>query len=298
MEERVRRKLAQAAASVGVEESPIPGGPRREQSFAETRREIERLQEEDPTIYEEGGTPSAAQTGEEYRQELRQALESRREEIEQLPWKAGSGLVKGQQRGHFFCARVGERIYLRFVPWQATEASIESELGTCLRLIECTETTERSMPQDLAAGAYDAWAQARQHIWQSWMWETDPANLEPRLPKVNREVAAHLREFRPEGVEEERLRRALEAVEAPCPTRDQRLLRERLQAECASPYENSRALVSTIEELGLLPYERPSPLPPVTEDQIHLVCWMAIEAERDARTYSRTSRSSRSVQVK
>jgi len=43
LEERVRRKLAQAAASVGVEDAPIELGATGEQTFAETRGEIERL---------------------------------------------------------------------------------------------------------------------------------------------------------------------------------------------------------------------------------------------------------------
>jgi hypothetical protein len=70
----VRRKLAQAAASVGVETPPIEGARAGEQTFAETRDEIEKLRREDPTIFEDGGSEEAAQTGELYRQELRQAL--------------------------------------------------------------------------------------------------------------------------------------------------------------------------------------------------------------------------------
>jgi superfamily II DNA/RNA helicase len=80
LEMRVRRKLAQAAASVGLEVAPIEAGAHREQSFAETREEIERLAQGDPSLYERGGTAGAVQTGEEYRQELRRARG-------QEPWK-------------------------------------------------------------------------------------------------------------------------------------------------------------------------------------------------------------------
>lgn len=107
LEARVRRKLAQAAASVGVEVSPIAGGAEGQQSFSETREEIEKLAHNDASIYERGGTESAAQTGEEYRRELRKALLKRGDEIRNLPWKAGSGMAKGKRRGHFFCAQVG-----------------------------------------------------------------------------------------------------------------------------------------------------------------------------------------------
>jgi hypothetical protein len=67
LEMRVRRKLAQAAASVGVETAPIEEGSERDQSFAETREEIEKLAKGDPTLYEQGGTAGAAQSGAERR---------------------------------------------------------------------------------------------------------------------------------------------------------------------------------------------------------------------------------------
>src|SRR5260370_8485714 len=68
LEWRVRRKLAQAAASVGVEAAPIEEGSERDQSFAETREEIERLARNDPSLYERRGTAGAAQHAEENRQ--------------------------------------------------------------------------------------------------------------------------------------------------------------------------------------------------------------------------------------
>ena len=37
LEERIRRKLAQAAASIGVESEVIPGGPTGEVIFSQTR---------------------------------------------------------------------------------------------------------------------------------------------------------------------------------------------------------------------------------------------------------------------
>src|SRR5204862_2547617 len=42
LEERVRRKIAQAAMSIGVEYEVIPGAARADIVFAETRHEIER----------------------------------------------------------------------------------------------------------------------------------------------------------------------------------------------------------------------------------------------------------------
>jgi hypothetical protein len=47
-----------------------------EVTFTETRDEIERLQREDATLFEIGGTGRSALSGEEYRQELRRALDN------------------------------------------------------------------------------------------------------------------------------------------------------------------------------------------------------------------------------
>ncbi len=282
LEQRVRRKLAQAAASVGVEVAPIELGATGEQSFAETRQEIEKLHRGDASIYEAGGTESAAQTGEEYRQELRKALLRRRDEIVKLPWKAGSGMVKGDQRGHFFCASVGDRVYLRFVPFGDDEASIVSEIGTCLRLIECSEITPRVVPTDLARMVYSAWERARQHIFDSWTYETDPANLQPKVRRLNREVAEYLRRHPPGGVEQDRLERCLDAIECPWSRREENLLRTAFQAEYENDGTRSQAIVAAVEEIGVEPFDAPEPLPTIEPDDIHLICWLAIEAEAGA----------------
>lgn len=281
LEERVRRKLAQAAASVGVEAAPIQWGAEREQSFAETREEIERLHHGDASIYERGGTAGAAQTGEEYRQELRKAIQRYGEAIEKLPWRMGSGMAKGAEPGHFFGARVGERVYLRFVPRDPAK-KIVTELGTCLRLIECSEDTERRLSPEMAREAYAAWQRARENVFESWMFETDPANLQPKVRRLNREVAAFLRENPPADVDQERLERCLDAVEARWPLREENQLRVAWIKEFTPPALKSKCLVEEVERIGMEPFKPPAPLPPIKPEQIHLVCWMAIEREDSA----------------
>lgn len=276
LEERVRRKLAQAARSIGVEVAPIEHGDEGQQSFSETREEIERLHRGDATIYEQGGTASAAQTGEEYRQELRTALMTHRQQIEALPWKAGSGMAKGNQRGHFFFARVGDRPYLRFVPYDRSQALIR-EIGTCLRMIECGPDTPIVMPLDLKQTAMASWQSARQDIFDAWTWETDPQNLQPRVSRFNRQLAAFLRDNPSPDVEQARLERCLDALESPCPRRDEMALREVFQREHESNEAKAREIVGEVERLGLEPFQAPEPLPPISPDEVHLICWMAIE---------------------
>jgi len=289
LEGRVRRKLAQAAASVGVEVAPIERGAEGQQSFTETRDEIERLQRGDASIYEAGGTQSAAQTGEEYRQELRRALECQRDAIESLPWKAGSGMAKGPRRGHFFCASVGNRTYLRFVPYgDGPGVAIIGEIGTCLRMIECREGTPRVMPLELKQTAYAAWERARQHIYDSWTHETDPANLQPRVSKLNREIAQFLRTHPPADMEQARVESCLDAIEAPCSRREENLLRAVFEAHYPSHAAKSRAIVEEVERIGLQPFAAPDPLPPIRPDEVHLICWLAIESE-DAANRARSN---------
>ena len=76
--QRILDKLAMAAASVSVA-APIAGAAHGTQVFTETRGEIEKLLEEDASLYERGGTAGAAQTGEEFRQTLRKELERNRD---------------------------------------------------------------------------------------------------------------------------------------------------------------------------------------------------------------------------
>jgi hypothetical protein len=282
LEQRIMEKIAMAAASVGVV-APVDGGASGEQVFTETREEIERLMDEDPTLYERGGTGGAGQTGEEYRQTLRKELDRGRDRLRQMPYGIGSGMAKGSKRGIFFCASIGERTYLRFVPatgeWSADEnAPIIREIGTCLRLIECEPETRRHVPQQVEDAVFEVWDVARQHIHASWMTETDPANLQPKVPRINHRVAEFIRANRPHDIEGDEINLALDILEAPWPTREATLLREQFNADQPSDLAKSEVLVEFILETGLEPFEQPPLLPPIELDDVRLVCWMAIDA--------------------
>jgi hypothetical protein len=281
LEERIRYKLAQAAASVGLDGAPIVGAPVREASFTETREEIERLRREETEIFERGGTRSAAQTGEEYRQELRKALARMRDEIEAIPWKAGSGMRKGTRSGHAFAAMVDERVYLRFVPLLESEP-VDSEEGAVLRMIEATPETPTHLTDTMRDLAFPAWDRARQSIYAAWMHETDPANLQPRLRPLNRQIANHLRETPPDVLDEPALHRVLDAVESPWSRREETALRSVYEHPYATAIERSNALLAEVRRLGIEPFKAPEPLPPIADADIHLVAWLAIEADSDA----------------
>ena len=289
LEQRILNKLAMAAASIGVV-APIEGAAQGTQVFAETREEIEKLLSEDASIFERGGTVGAAQTGEEYRHSLRKALQEDRENILNLPWKAGSGMVNGKRRGVFFCAVVGkeskfERTYLRFVEanhewWPDIETgTIEREIGTCLRLIECTNDTPLWCPDVLQERIYEFWEIAQKDIFRDWMWKTDPANLQPAVRPLNHRVATFIRKHKPHGVQEERLTRALDILESPWPRREEIMLRIWFESQEHEGSALSRFMIDQIYESGLEPARPPPPLPPISQDDIELLCWMGVESD-------------------
>src|SRR5690606_41498794 len=64
-------------------------------------------------LFERGGAGRSAQSGEEYRQELRRALEDAdlAERIKTLPWGSGSGMAvttPDAVPGYVFCVRVAD----------------------------------------------------------------------------------------------------------------------------------------------------------------------------------------------
>jgi len=279
LERRIRRKLAAAAASIGVESEVIPGGATNEVVFSETRQEIEKLRREDADILVTAGEDPHAHSGEEYRQELRKGLQTREAVLKAMPWAAGSGIAGGVQRGHFFCAKVGDRLFLRFVP--ADGAEIVRNTLSCLRTITCAEDTPRHLPAHLAEATYDAWAVARRDIYDEWTFATDPANLQPRIRPFFRTAADHLRAHPPAGIQQPELDLIIEAVEAPWGIRIERPLKEVFRPDEQDPVVVSSALVGKVRELGLQPYKHPEPLPVIDEDEIALVCWMAVDATRE-----------------
>ncbi|MGE0503770.1 MAG: helicase-related protein, partial [Rhizobiaceae bacterium] len=280
LEQRIMEKIAMAAASVGVI-SPVDGGAAGGQVFTETRAEIEKLLEEDPSLFERGSA-SAGQTGEEYRQTLRKALQENRERIQRMPYGSGSGMMKGDRTGLFYCAAVGGRTYLRFVPTtvdiKQTDAPIVSEVGTCLRIVECEPLTAREFSADLESAAIDLWQIARRDIYNAWMRETDPVNLQPRVRPLNLRVAEFIRAHRPAQDDSGRINKALDILEAPWPRREEIMLRDWFNASVASGSEKAAVLVDHILDSGLQPFEQPKLLPPIEETDIELVCWLGVVA--------------------
>ena len=297
LEERLHRKIEQAAASIGVGEV-LPDQRGRDLTFTETREEIERIRRQETDLFERGGTTRGALSGEEYRQELRQAIEQGwREQIERLPWGSGSGMAIATGRparpGYVFCVRVGDsdRTLFRYVEPghrgadgditnrespQDNPVVMDDTLG-CLNRARPPEgfDTPRTLDDDTYRHAFDAWEIARRDVLTKWNFLADKANLEPKVPAAMARAADALRGHPPPELTQDQLDRAVDCLTAPYPERTIRTFRTAMAAT-ADPAEQAINILGAISALGLEPYEPPQPLPEITADDVHLVCWLAL----------------------
>ena len=278
LEDRIRRKLAQVAASIGLDSEILPGVETVDHNFADDVEQIRKLQQGDATLFELAGEDPSAHTGEEYRQELRKALQERHDELLPIPGAAGSGLRRGNVRGHFFCVRIDDRVLLRFVPLDHS-LPIERDALACLRKITCDPGTERVLPDDLRELAYGGWDRARTDILLEWAKAADPASIQPSVRPLFRAAAEHLRRYLPPEMTQREQIAIIEALEAPRGMRDERALRKVFRPDDHNGEQASREIARFVRERGFQPWRPPEPLPPIDADDVTLVVWMAIEAE-------------------
>jgi hypothetical protein len=181
--------------------------------------------------------------------------------------------MRGERAGYFFCARVGERVYLRFVG--AGEPIIDRDSLSCLRAIACSEQTARTMSEFMREGAYAAWDRARRDIHEEWMFLTDPVNLQPKVRAAMRRAAAVVRRYPPAGMSQEAVDEVANSLEAPWGARIEAQIRAAL-GEVGNAAAAAR-VVEAVRRLKLKPYEAPEPLPAIGLEEVGLVCWMGVE---------------------
>lgn len=68
----------------------------------------------------------------------------------------------------------------------------------------------------------------------------------------------------------------VERLEDAWPERIQKPVRDAMRAHPEDPVEQVRAVALIVAELGLEPSPPPEPLPAIEEDDVHLICWLAI----------------------
>ena len=157
-------------------------------------------------------------------------------------------------------------------------ADVVRELGTCLRVIECEQATERALSDAAVEGAYQAWELARQNIWEDWDHFTDPSNLQPRVRKLNREIDDFLQSNPLPGRDQRDSDQVSDTLMSPWPMREENKLRIVWKTEHQSDAGKALALIKAVEETGIEPFEQPERFPKVDIDEVQLVCWLAIVA--------------------
>jgi hypothetical protein len=278
LEDRLHRKIKQAARSIGTESTIIPGSEVSDRTYTETREAIENIRSGDAGFLDDTG--ASGMTVEEYRQQLREAMENPflKRQIEQLAWGSGSGkAVRGAQPGFVFCARVGDNPdpHYRYVSLaDAENPVVVPDVLACLKYAYATEHTERILDDATYEAAYGSWAVAKASIYEQWMWSTDLRNLQPEIPKAMRDAAEVVRLHPPAGHDQAQVDRLYDTLNAPYAERVRRQVRAALAQGTAA--EQVAELVDIVTRLALSPPPEPTPLPLIDEDDVHLICWMAI----------------------
>lgn len=287
LEERLQRKLKQAAASIGIGEV-LPGVNPVERNIAETRERIEQIRREEAVLFSDDG--NAALSGEEYRRRLANAFrnDATKARVLGLPWGSGTGFQReGANPGFVFCARIGDhpKPWFRYVPLNADltfqtgspddEPEIIDDTLACLAHADPQiEITPADLSEEMHQAAFDAWAAAQTHIHGRWMIQTDPANLAPQVPKVMRDAAALVREHG--GFLGDAQDPLAARLNAPYAIRVQREVRHILITTDRTDQDKIVALSELADQYGLTSPPPPPVFPVIDLQDIYLVCWTAI----------------------
>lgn len=105
----------------------------------------------------------------------------RENQMTSLPWATGSGFVDDNS-GYFFCARIGNEVFMRFFPQEMDDDDeIVQDTLTYLKRIEFTEETKRTLPEPMGDRVYTTGNTARTDIYAQWQEQTDPLNVQPDI---------------------------------------------------------------------------------------------------------------------
>ena len=186
--------------------------------------------------------------------------------------------MRGSEPGFVFCVRVGDhpQAIFRWVGMaDIDDPRLVNDTLACLAHAHADPDTERVLSADTHRLAYEAWTHARRDIYEFWTRATDPANLLPEVPRAMRDAVALLTNHTPAGMTRQRADELAAALSAPYPPRIQAIFRAIVRTDATDQRKADR-IAEEAERLGLQASPPPEPLPIIGEDDIHLVCWMAI----------------------
>jgi superfamily II DNA or RNA helicase len=291
LDQKLRQKVAKAAASIGVDEEVIPGSRTSDPSlvYADDEEEIRRIAEEDSTLFETAGMKGNARSAEQYRRELAREVEAVQSDswLKDLAWGSGSGYrsdeVAEGDHAFVFCIRVGDwaeplfRLVEVSPEGPVTGDAVSRDTHRALGLARVVMDEERVLTEETHRMAYEAWAVARHDVAVEWQGARDPNNLRPEVPKAMREARELVAKVVPEGMDRKDADRLQEALGTAIPERIVKDFRRIVRSEDLSAQDKADQIAKAAGRHGLKPPPETIPIPEIREDDVHLVCWMAIE---------------------
>ena len=135
------------------------------------------------------------------------------------------------------------------------------------------------MDQNMENAAYDMWLVAQDNIYDQWMFETDPINLQPEIRPINIKVADYIRNNIPTNIDQNNIDLALDIIESPWDFRDMKKLKEWFNSD--NNESKSSYIIKKVLASGLEPFKTQTPLPPIKKEDIELIVWMGIVPEKN-----------------
>lgn len=285
LEDRLRRKIAQANAGVGVEETPLPGAPGAGHVFSDDNfspSDIIDLTRGKSGLLDRAERGTGGTSGEEFRRELvLRTSPEERDRIARLPAGVGSGRAAAvQQTTYLFCVKVAGQD--RFAAVRSGHV-VTTDTLEVLHAARCDEGTDRELRPDDEEDAYAAWELARAAVFTEWQPLTDSQTVRPKVPKVLREAVSLVRANAGLVGGHDKAADLISRLEGAYSSRIERQFRELARLELPSD-EHVRRIAGLVEELDLQPYEEPTPLPKVQLDDVQLVAWMALVPQTELQT--------------
>ena len=296
LEKKLRYKANQASRTLGGKN--VISGEEFDINYANTREEIDFLLEENPGYF--GRLDELALGGEEFRQQLKQVMEDQSmvDLVTSLPWGSGSGFVKGGTPGWAFCVQVADfpEKFFRFVevdpasfePLMFKEESgeqkykiIQNPLTSLRRAQPLPIDAPHEIPDDFEKKLVNAWELAKSDVFEKWISLTDPVNLMPNIApameKTMQFVFTNPDNFLQDNEVDEITGILQQDVSRKISNGFNAVLRETETTDV----EKIIKIQNLISHFGLQKPPEIEPYQMITEEDIHLINWIAVSQHKD-----------------
>lgn len=276
IEERIRAKLTLASRSVGVG-TTLKDQESEQHVFNAERREMERVLSAEESFYERA---RAGQSGEHYRQILREA-KGEHERLQRMPYKAGT-VRNGAKKEFVWLAEVGRNTihHRTMLASHAPQEGTTQGRAAGLRKVECepgTEIRREKWGEGLFEEAEASWKASRKVLVETWNTAGDEDG-DTQMSKPQRALLLEIEQHTKNVADNDKARKAAASLREIWPRRKRvEMLRETedLKEKGAGMEAIYDAILGYRVEAQAEEHIRPA----IREDDVRLICWMAIVPE-------------------